>query len=183
MGPGCPHTAWQPIFTSFINSWKAGGSASTMTPAEGQPYAVGAIWYRTILMDRTCSNDDGSTDSKTPELTYEKLDGFDAGQDAINWAFILTPGISSEGGYTIRIINNEVVLTTQDAVDGLNAGYTVGTQPGNQRVELVDPSGLVVAAAIGAVCVSTACPDTIYNMKLPGGFFKGKWRGKNPVPF
>lgn len=92
MGPGWPHTAWQPLITSFINAWKAGGSTATMSPAPSQPYALGAMWYRTILVDGTCYNDDGSTDSKTPEMFYEKPDGYDDGQDAINWAMDLTPG-------------------------------------------------------------------------------------------
>jgi len=48
-----------------------------MSPAPSQLYAVGVMWYKTILMDGACYNDDGSTDRKTPKMFYEKPDGYD----------------------------------------------------------------------------------------------------------
>lgn len=180
MGPGWDHTAWQPIFKSFIAAWKADGDASTMTLGDCEPYAVGAMWYRTILMGWNCYNDDGGVDNKSPKMVYEKPDGYDVGEDAINWAFIIDSGISD--GYQIRIVSNESVLQTVAAVDGLNAGYVVGMQQGNQRVELVDPNGVVAASAIGTICVLTNCPDTIYNMNYQVAPLKVSSQAEPPLP-
>lgn len=180
MGPGWDHTAWQLIFKSFIAAWKADGDASTMTPGDGEPYAVGAMWYRTILMGWNCYNDDGGVDNKSPEMVYEKPDGYDVGEDAINWAFIIYSGISD--GDQIRVVSNESVLQTVAAVDGLNAGYMVGMQQGNQRVELVDPNGVIAASAIGIICVLTNCPDTIYNMNYQVAPLKVSSQAEPPLP-
>lgn len=51
------HTAWQPIFTSFITAFKAGLPASKMAPPKNSSaVAVGALWYKTILQDAICGN-------------------------------------------------------------------------------------------------------------------------------
>ena len=139
-----PHQAWQPIITSFINAFKSGGTASTMVPPSDTP--VGAMWYKGILQSATC-----------PE---SKPSGFDTGTDAINWAVVLPAGSS---GMQIRATSNGNELATVDGKPGLNMGAPGGVQAGEQRLEVLDAGGNVVLVATNGRCVSSGCPDGVYD--------------------
>lgn len=148
-----PHTAWQPLITSFINAWKAGGSASSMSPPSGVP-AVGAIWYKTIWQNTICPKDGQG-------MYWEKPCGFDTGTDSLNWAVIIPAGSS---GMQIRAISNNVILSTVNANPGLNFGSPSAVQAGEQRLELLDAGGNIMMSTTGGRCIQTDCPDGIYNM-------------------
>ena len=148
-----PHTAWQPLITSFIRAWKAGGLASSMPPPSGVP-AVGAIWYKTILQNTTCSKDG-------QDMYWEKPEGFETGTDSLNWAVILPAGSSD---LRIQAISGNVVLSTVEAGPGLNFNSPNGEQAGEQRLELLDAGGNIVMSTTGGRCVEADSPDGMYNM-------------------
>lgn len=103
-----PHKGWQPVISSFIAAYKAGAtSASEMVPPTGST-AVGAMWYRSILKDAVCAND-----------PLGKPSGWEAGEDAVNYAVVLPAGTS---GSSIRTSSDGKQLQTVGAVGGLNYG-------------------------------------------------------------
>ena len=140
-----PHNAWQPLITSFIAAWKAGGSTASMSPPGNQ--AMGALWYKTILQDESCPG-------AQPEA-------FSTGTDTLNWAIVLPAGSS---GMQIRGTSNNNVLQTMNVYPGMSFGSFKDVQAGMQLLELLDSSGTVVMATGQGGCVATDCPDGIYNM-------------------
>lgn len=139
-----PHTAWQPLVTSFIAAYKSGNS---MAPPSGAT-AVGAMWYKTILQDADCS---GTT----------APDGWDTGSDSLSWAIVLPSGSS---GMRVRATSNGVVISTVSVNSGLNFGSPTGVQAGAQMLELLNSAGTVVMTATDGACVSSGCPLGMYNM-------------------
>ena len=139
-----PHTDWQPLVTSFIDAYKSGGS---MAPPSGAT-AIGSMWYKTILQDATCS---GAT----------QPDGWDTGTDSLSWAVVLPFGSS---GMKVRATSNGVVISTVGVNPGLNFGSPTGVQAGAQMLELLNAAGKVVMTATDGVCVSSGCPQALYNM-------------------
>lgn len=119
-----------------------------MTPP-ANTLAVGAMWYKTTLHTATCPSS-----ATVPE-------GWTTGTDSLNWAIVLASG---QEGMQVRAISNGVVLQTAAVSPGLNSGSRSGVQAGNQLLELQDASGTVVWSATGGRCVSSGCPDGIYNM-------------------
>ena len=118
-------------------------------PANTQ--AVGAIWYKDLLQDATCPNN-----AQQPE-------GWATGRDSLNWAVVIAAG---SNGMQVRAISNGVVLQTATVYPGMNWGSPSGVQAGVQMLELVDAGGNVVMTATGGKCVSSGCPDGVYNMNF-----------------
>jgi len=145
------HTGWQPLITSFIGALKAGLSASEMIPPPGK-IAVGAIWYKTILSTSNCPNEGSNKYTEKPE-------GWETASDSLNWAVVLP---NDPRGMQIRTITNGR-MDYIPGRPGLNYG-TVPIEAGFQRLELLDQAGNVLLAASGGRCVSSGCPDCIYNM-------------------
>lgn len=172
------HTAWQPIYTSFINTFKAKLPASKMAPPpERNLPAVGSLWYKTILQNQACNNvtyngTDSTTNLNTtgcpPNVAdscyyYEKPRGYANGTDALNWAVVLDPQVSSKT-YTLQGISNGKVLGEQTLKSGLNYGAFGGIQPGAQSLRVLDASGnVVLATEAGRRGVNETC-TSIYNM-------------------
>ncbi len=119
-----------------------------MAPPSGTT-AVGLMWYKTISQNETCS-------STQPT-------GWDEGTDSLNWAIVLAAGSS---GMQIKAISNGAVLETVGVNPGLNFGSPHGLQYGAQMLQLVDSGGNVVMSTGQGACVSSDCPDGIYNMNL-----------------
>jgi len=145
------HAGWQPLITSFIGALKAGLPASGMIPPIGK-IAVGAMWYKTILSTSVCPNEGSSNYTKKP-------DGWETATDSLNWAVVLP---NDPQGMQIRTITNGRMDYFQGK-QGLNYG-TVSVEAGDQRLELLDWAGNVLLVASGGRCVSSSCPDCIYNM-------------------
>ncbi|KAL6716890.1 hypothetical protein ACLMJK_004802 [Lecanora helva] len=143
-----PHSAWQPLVTSFIKAWKASVTSSSMVPPSNTQ-AVGALWYKTITSESTCPNN-----PPTPQ-------GWTTATDSLNWAIVLASG---QTGMKARAISNGKVLQEAGLYPGLNYGSPPGVQAGAQMLEVVDSSGKVVFSVTGGKCISTGCPDGIYNM-------------------
>lgn len=118
-----------------------------MAPPSGAT-AVGAMWYKTILQSSTCSG-------------ASQPDGWSTGTDSISWAIVLSSGSS---GMQVRATSNGVVISTVKVNPGLNFGSPTGVQAGAQTLELLDSTGKVVMTANGGLCVSSGCPDGMYNM-------------------
>lgn len=118
-----------------------------MAPPSGAT-AVGAMWYKTILQSSTCS---GAT----------QPDGWSTGTDSISWAIVLSSGSS---GMKVRATSNGVVISTVDVNPGLNFGSPTGVKAGAQMLELLDSAGKVVMTSTGGQCVSSGCPEGMYNM-------------------
>ena len=119
-----------------------------MTPPSGAT-AVGLMWYKTISQNETCPSTEPT--------------GWDEGTDSLNWAIVLAAGSS---GMEVRAISNGVVLQTVGVNPGLNMGSPHGLQYGAQMLQLLDSGGDVVMSTGQGACVSSDCPDGIYNMNL-----------------
>ncbi|CAD6580185.1 MAG: hypothetical protein ASARMPRED_009379 [Alectoria sarmentosa] len=139
-----PHTAWQPLVTSFIAAYKTG---NTMAPPTGAT-AVGAMWYKTLLQDATCS---GAT----------QPDGWANGTDSLTWAVVLPAGST---GMKVRATSNGAVISTVAVNPGLNFGAPTGVQAGAQMLQLLNSAGAVVMTATGGACVASVCPAGMFNM-------------------
>ena len=139
-----PHTAWQPLVTSFINAYKSGGG---MAPPNGAT-AVGSMWYKTILQSSSCS---GAT----------LPDGWSTGTDSLTWAVVLP---SNAYGMKVRLTSNGHVISTVNVNPGLNFGSPAGVRAGTQLLQLLNAAGTVVMTATGGACVSAGCPLGLYNM-------------------
>ncbi|KAL9125883.1 MAG: hypothetical protein Q9175_008010, partial [Cornicularia normoerica] len=124
-----PHTAWQPLVTSFINAYKANNS---MAPPSGAT-AIGSMWYKTILQGASCS---GAT----------QPNGWSTGTDSLSWAVVLPSGSS---GMKVRLTSNGSVISTVSVNSGLNFGSPTGVQAGPQMLQLVNSAGTVVMTATG----------------------------------
>ena len=147
------HVGWQPIIASFSAAFKAGLSASSMTPPGGAS-VVGAIWYKTILQRTVCPNDGSS-------LYTQKPNGFDQGADSLNWAIVMP---LSTVGWTAVAYSDNAQIGQWSLGGGLNYGAFPNLRAGLQRLEVRDASAQVVKVAAGGRCVSAGCPDLIYNM-------------------
>ncbi|KKY13309.1 putative glycoside hydrolase family 71 [Diplodia seriata] len=145
-----PHNGIRPLLSSFISSYKAG--KEIMEPPTGED-AVGALWYKSIHSSTVCPDTDA--------LISKKPDGYSAASDVLTWAVI----VSSIGGpYSIRGFSGGQELQTFYLTAGYNFGTFSSLQEGDQRMELLDASGNVVMAASGGRCVTSTCPDGIYNL-------------------
>lgn len=141
------HDGWRPLVKSFNEAFASGAPASEMdTP--GDAVAIGAAWFKTILVDSVdCTND-------------TKPDGLDQGTNALHWAVVLDPKAGAD--YTLTVAGDKTNSVPLDP--GLNYGSSEGgLQAGAQIIELHDPSGQIVMTATGGMCVSTKCPSGIYN--------------------
>ncbi|KAE9973970.1 hypothetical protein EG328_004093 [Venturia inaequalis] len=152
-GLAAPHTAWQPLITSFINAFKSNLSATAMTPATGD--AVGALWYKPIMQNTKCANESLGG-------FYAKPAGFNKTTDQLNWAIVLPPGAE---GYTVRLYTgNSTKIHEEVLVGGLNFNATSGgLRVGEQSMDLL-LNGKVVQTAKKGRSISDNCPDGIYNM-------------------
>ncbi len=165
MGSDWDHSAWQPIFSSFIQAWKNGAGKSSMRPTDGSN-AVGALWYKTILQDATCPG--SGPFSNGSDKYYDVPDNFDTGTDTLNWAIVLSPEAAGSGITAhLAIQVDDVVQSDMGTFNlgaGLNYGSVVGAQAGSPRLELHDGSGNVIMMTNAGQCISNSCPDGIYNM-------------------
>lgn len=149
------HAGWQPLITSFIAAYKAGGDASTMIPPSGSE-GIGAMWYHPYLKTATCASD-----------PLGPPGGVGAAQDAVNFAVVLPAGSS---GMSIRVTSGGVVLQTIPVSAGLNYDSVPNIQLGAQLIELVDSSGSVILTASGTVDVAAdeTDGDCSFNYEVVG---------------
>lgn len=145
-----PHNGIRPLLASVIDSVKEG--KEVMEPPTGFD-AVGALWFKPIHSSTVCP--------ETNELYSQKPDGYATADDVLSWAVI----VSSIGGpYSIRGYSGGEELQTFYLTPGYNFGTFSALQEGDQRMELLDPNGNVIMAAAGGRCVTSTCPDGIYNL-------------------
>ena len=64
----------------------------------------------------------------------------------------------------IRATSNGAVISTVNVNAGLNFGSPTGVRAGAQMLELLNSAGTVVMTATSGSCVSSGCPDGMYNM-------------------
>ncbi|GME35786.1 glycoside hydrolase family 71 protein [Neofusicoccum parvum] len=145
-----PHNGIRPLLASVIDSVKE--AKEIMEPPTGFD-AVGALWFKPIHSSTVCP--------ETDELYSQKPDGYATADDVLSWAVI----VSSIGGpYSIRGFSGGEELQTFYLTPGYNFGTFSTLQEGEQRMELLDPNGNVIMAAAGGRCVTSTCPDGIYNL-------------------
>ncbi|KAJ0308744.1 hypothetical protein COL516b_003292 [Colletotrichum fioriniae] len=161
------HTGWQPLVASFNHAFKNRLDANSMTPQNGA-VAVGAMWHRSMI--------DGVTRNAAVQTVYmEKPSGYDDwslfNQDF--YSIVLKPGLEPE--YT-AVIHSEDGHTTMALSSGINYNNGAGNiKASAQLMEIKDPSGKTIMTARSKYCVSSGCPQGIYNMNyLVSPFEDGK---------
>ncbi|KKY27901.1 putative glycoside hydrolase family 71 [Diplodia seriata] len=147
-----PHDGWQGIIASFIQAFKAERKAADMTPINGDEF-TGAMWYKTILQNATCPWDGAGE-------YFVRPDGFSDGDDALSFAAI----VPNTGTYWVELYSGGEQIFRAELHAGLNYGTLPGLRPGFQRMHIVDSAGTTKRVAAGGQCVSSGCPDCIYNM-------------------
>ncbi|EXF85544.1 hypothetical protein CFIO01_09966 [Colletotrichum fioriniae PJ7] len=161
------HTGWQPLVASLNHAFKNRLDANSMTPQNGA-VAVGAMWHRSMI--------DGVTRNAAVQTVYtEKPSGYDD-WSLFNQAFysiVLKPGLEPE--YTVVIRSGDEVITMALS-SGINYNNGAGSiKAGAQSMEIQDPSGKTIMTARSKYCVSSGCPQGIYNMSyLVSPFEDGK---------
>ncbi|EOD50436.1 putative glycoside hydrolase family 71 protein [Neofusicoccum parvum UCRNP2] len=147
-----PYVGWQGIIASFIQAFKAEHKATEMTPVNGEDF-TGAMWYKTILQNASCPWDRANEYSVKP-------DGFSNGEDALNFAVV----VPNSDQYWVELYSGGEQIIRAQLHAGLNYGTLPGLRPGFQRMHIVDSVGTIKRVAAGGQCVSSGCPDCIYNM-------------------
>ncbi|OJD38735.1 glycoside hydrolase family 71 [Diplodia corticola] len=156
-----PHTAIQPLLSSFIAAFK-----STLGPADMQPQgpakdkpAIGALWYKSILASTACP------DEHSGELHDAKPDGYAVAADVAAWAVVVADDADDAAELTLRgFSGGQQVGDVVDLVPGFNFGNFSALRAGKQCMEVRDKAGALVAVARGGGDVSGDCPDGIYNL-------------------
>ncbi|OJD39955.1 glucan endo-alpha-glucosidase agn1 [Diplodia corticola] len=168
-----PHTGWQPLIGSFAAAFRANASSAAALRPFGNETVTGALWYKTILQSTTCPREgEGGV--------YAKPDGWDKGEDVLSWAVIVG---DDADGWSANLISDGEQIASVGLVAGLNYGKAEGLKAGFQRLEVVDGDGNAVRVAAGGRCVSTGCPDCIYNMNPQVvGFSDNEDDGECPDP-
>lgn len=110
--------------------------------------ALGVMWYKSILQSSVCPNGDH------PE-------GWQLGQDVINWAIVINPGTDTSS-YVLKVSNGVATFQHTGLTAGLNSGQDA-LVAGSPSMELWDGSTRLYVAS-GGRSVSSGCPDTIFNM-------------------
>ncbi|KAI0149494.1 glycoside hydrolase family 71 protein [Xylariaceae sp. FL1272] len=149
-----PHSAWQPVISSFIDAYKDGATdVGAMVPRDGAQY-VGAMWYRPVL--KSCVDENGSDGSPS---------GYGAAIDALNYAIVLQSDASM---YKVRLWSGGSVIAENYLGAGLNYGTVPGFTTGQQALELIDPWGEVVGTATSAEYVTDTPTDGFcdFNYKV-----------------
>lgn len=135
------HTGWQHLIQHFIQSYKYG----TLPTA----FAPGVMWYQTTLQSSTCPHD-------------TKPANFADGDDFVHWATFLPP---SAGTCQVKIMTASTVLGVHTVGAGASfGGTTCATPAGVPTMEILDPTGKVLAVASGGKPVSDGHPQGIYDM-------------------
>lgn len=117
-------------------------------PARLGGSALGALWYKSVLQSSQCPNGDHPS-------------GFQLGQDVVNWAVVINPGVST-ANYILSIFNGGQVINVGGLKNGLNFGQ-VPVVAGTPSMQLKN-GATVVSTASGGRSVSSGCPDGIFNM-------------------
>lgn len=132
-----------------------------MSPPSGQA-AAGAMWYKSILQSTVCPFPNADQYSSKPR-------GFET-PDQLVWGIVVGSN-EAAAGCKIRILIDGVELVRTNVVAGLNYG-TAPSITGHPSLELLDGSGRTVFVADGGRCISSNCPDCIYNMVRMGALEK-----------
>lgn len=171
-----PHTGWLALIGSFAEAFREGAAGKEGMRPFGEEVATGALWYKTILQGTTCALEGRGG-------VYAKPDGWESGEDVLDWAVVVGEGAEGEG-WAVRLVSGGVEVGREGLVAGMNYGKVGGVRAGWQRMEVVDGEGAVVAVAAGGRCVSEGCPDCIYNMnpQVVGLAASGEDDGECPDP-
>ncbi|THH27350.1 hypothetical protein EUX98_g6839 [Antrodiella citrinella] len=142
------HAAWQVLIHSFSTAYRT--NTNVMAIPVGNPSVIGAMWYKTIMQDASCPNGDHPL-------------GYEVDTDTVSWAIVIQGGVYVST-WTIQVISGGH-YTTYD-VPGTGLRYASAPMyPGTQRIEIWDGSTLIYIAQ-DARCVSSGCPDGIFNMNV-----------------
>lgn len=142
---------------AYIRGW----SASQMEPMAGEE-VTGALWYTTVLKDTKCQTDGLTvTDNDEQAMYFEKPDGMSNSTDTLNFAVVVP---SAGAGWKVQLFSDGSKVLDAKLNPGLNYGTIPGKKAGWQRMHIVDGAGSIVRVAAGGRCVSSGCPDCIYNM-------------------
>ncbi|KAJ7772793.1 glycosyl hydrolase family 71-domain-containing protein [Mycena olivaceomarginata] len=152
-GPVWSHTALLSIIGPFAVAFANRRSAGQMMPQGSSEWAVGALWYKTIMQGTSCPNGDHP-------------DGWTKGNDDLSWGLVLRAGRDTSQ-YRLYLFSGSSIALHTGFKDGLNFG-TTPISPGVQRMELYDGQTLIYEAK-GPREVHSDCPDGIFNMNVVAG--------------
>lgn len=114
------HTAWQPLYQSFIQAFKDNVDARGMKPT-GQSKYTGAMWFRGVTSNAQCS---------------DRPSGAEKAKDAVNWAIIAAP--DTKNAYVQVYSNGKKILEPVQLHAGLNYGSVPGLVAGRQYIEVFE---------------------------------------------
>ncbi|KAF7336343.1 Glucan endo-alpha-glucosidase agn1 [Mycena venus] len=140
--PRWDHWGWLSLIKSFSAAYMTGGP---MLPEFDQGIA-GAMWYSSVMKSSIC-----------PPGTY--VTNWEAGGDQVNWAIVVSTKFSN---LEVHITSGHITTVYPGMGPGANYAATA-KNPGQQLLEVFS-GGIRIAMAQGGRCVSSQCPDNIYNM-------------------
>ncbi|KAJ6565183.1 glycosyl hydrolase family 71-domain-containing protein [Mycena vulgaris] len=137
------HGAWRPLIKAFAGAYMSGTIGMLPT---GNTGVEGAMWYSGVMKSSVC-----------PSGSY--VDNWEAGGDQVNFAISSSTSLSN---LEVRITSGGHVAVYKGIGPGTN--YAAAPKyPGQQLLEVFS-GGTRIAVAQGGRCVSSQCPDRIYNM-------------------
>lgn len=89
-------------------------------------------------------------------------DGWELGSDEVHWGIVIQAGLDVSN-YEVRLISNGAVTRYTLPDSGLRYG-SASISPGTQRLEIWNGGSNPAYVAQGGRCVSSGCPDGIFNM-------------------
>lgn len=143
------HSAWQDVISPFISAYKNDAKDETEILPLNNGNFTGAMWYRPLLKDASCSGD-----------YLGKPIGWENAQDTVNFAIVLPAETS---GVKINVYSGDTLLKSFDGKAGMNAQAVQGMRAGAQKVEVVGADGNVIGAGLSKVDVAADADFCNFN--------------------
>ncbi|KAK7703348.1 hypothetical protein SLS57_010997 [Botryosphaeria dothidea] len=143
------HSAWQDVISPFISAYKNDAKDETEILPLNNGNFTGAMWYRPLLKDASCSGD-----------YLGKPIGWENAQDTVNFAVVLP---QDSEGVKINVYSADTLLESFDGKAGMNAQAVQGMKAGQQKVELVGADGSVIGAGLSKVDVAADADFCNFN--------------------
>lgn len=150
---GYNHTGWQNLLGPFATAYKNGAkTAAEIVPINGKQ-TQGVFWHATLLTSASCRSDPIGQPS-----------GYELMADVIEVALTVATGATA----SVKVYSGGKLLTTEIAVEGLNAWEVNGLTVGDVRVVVEDGTGRVLSDETGSISVMDEATLCNYNPQVVG---------------